>query len=158
MSTEGVRVSETEHVAATVTVVLINKANICLGGTWGFVSYSPSSDSLSESWLMMSFLCSSACSRAAWSFRGNSEASSSIYKQPKTLPSPAININVWRISFKGSNLQQRTACSSALFKARPCHVWKKKQHTLLLTDENKMHTHSVHSGVLLLQPYMVWYD
>lgn len=71
--------------------------------------HSPSSDSLSESWLMMSFLCSSACSRAAWSFRGNSEASSSIYKQPKTLQS-VINNNVWRIRFKGSDFQQRTSC------------------------------------------------
>lgn len=33
----------------------------------------------------MSFLCSSACSRAAWSFRGNSDASSSIYRQLKVL-------------------------------------------------------------------------
>lgn len=33
----------------------------------------------------MSFLCSSACSRAAWSFRGNSDASSSIYRQLQVL-------------------------------------------------------------------------
>lgn len=83
---------------------LIKKENICVGrGRW-FVIYSPSSDSLSESWLMISFLCSRACSRAAWSFRGNSEASSSIYKQLKTLPSPVINNNVWRVSFKDSDL------------------------------------------------------
>lgn len=65
----------------TQTVVLINEENLCRGSARQSVTYSPSSDSLSESWLMMSFLCSSACSRAAWSFRGNSEASSSICKQ-----------------------------------------------------------------------------
>lgn len=46
---------------------------------WAMMTvFLPSSDSLSESWLMMSFLCSRACSRAAWSLRGNREASSSI--------------------------------------------------------------------------------
>lgn len=83
------------------------KTNICPEQQRWFVVYSPSSDSLSESWLMMSFLCSSACSRAAWSFRGNSEASSSIYKQSKTLQSPAINSNVWRARFKGSDLPNK---------------------------------------------------
>lgn len=99
----------------TDTNAVINKENICLGRVRWFVTYSPSSDSLSESWLMMSFLCSNACSRAAWSFRGNSEASSSIYKQGKTLQSPVINNHVWRTSFKGTELQQRTAPRNTVF-------------------------------------------
>lgn len=111
---------------ATETAALISRENICFGWKWWFVTYSPSSDSLSESWLMMSFLCSRACSRAAWSFRGNSEASSSICKHEKTLQSPVINNSVWRISFKGSDLQQRTACFTSLCKAKQCNVWKKK--------------------------------
>lgn len=41
----------------------------------------------------MSFLCSSACSRAAWSFRGNSDASSSIYRQLKVLQLLQMNNN-----------------------------------------------------------------
>lgn len=41
------------------------------------IIYLPSSDSLSESWLLISFLCSRACSKAACSLRGNREASSS---------------------------------------------------------------------------------
>ena len=120
---------------ATETVPLINQENICLCGERWFVTYSPSSDSLSESWLMMSFLCSSACSRAAWSFRGNSEASSSIYKQPKTLQSPVINNHVCGISFKGSDFQQRTACFTTMLKARPRNFWKKKKQILPLTNE-----------------------
>lgn len=141
---------------AAETAALINKENICLGREGWFVTYSPSSDSLSESWLMMSFLCSSACSRAAWSFRGNSEASSSICKQPKTLQSPAINNSVWRISFKGSDLHQRTACFTAQFKARPCNF--RKNTIFLFRIHKQKNANSIHSGGFLLEPYLVWYD
>lgn len=86
----------------------LTRRNICLRRDRWFVTYSPSSDSLSESWLMMSFLCSSACSRAAWSFRGNSEASSSIYKQPKNTAGHQINNTVWKMLFKGQQ-KKKTA-------------------------------------------------
>jgi len=102
-------VSQTHRLS---TVTPINPDIICCVSEKWSVTYSPSSDSLSESWLMMSFLCSSACSRAAWSFRGNSEASSSIYKQLKALQSPEINSIGWRISFKAWVLL-RTACFTA---------------------------------------------
>lgn len=116
--------TRTEHVLTTAHIAApINKENIC--NNW-CVTYSPSSDSLSESWLMMSFLWSSACSRAAWSFLGNSEASSSIYKQLKTLQSPAINNSDWRATFKGSDLQHRTACFTSHLK-RNCETTQSSQ-------------------------------
>lgn len=101
----------------------LTRRNICLCRDRWFVTYSPSSDSLSESWLMMSFLCSSACSRAAWSFRGNSEASSSIYKQPENTAGHQINNSVWRMRF----LRPATTKRKML---KACNLGK-KENTLL---------------------------
>lgn len=53
-----------------------SSADSRLGG-----AYSPSSESLSESWEISSFFLSRACSRAACNFLGNSVSSSSICRE-----------------------------------------------------------------------------
>lgn len=67
---------------------------------------------------MMSFLCSSACSRAAWSFRGNSEASSSICEQAKRPESTSINNNCLEKKFQRLTKENLVFYSNVLGQTR----------------------------------------